>query len=217
MLVAVLGSGLVGRTLATRFAELRHNVILGTRDPQAARVRRWATAAGPYGSVAAYRAAVEDSTVVVNATAGTVSLDVLREAGAQALAGKVLLDVANPVVEPGEDPPTLRPVGDGSLAEQIQREFPLTRVVKTLNTVSPAVMVRPDRLGGGHVTFLAGNDGGAKRLATGFLREMGWPQDAIIDLGDITGARSLEMLVPLRYRLGRTFGHTNFNFAIGTR
>lgn len=217
MLIAILGSGLVGRTLATRLAELRHHVILGTRDPQSARVRRWASAAGDYGSVAGCAEAAERSTIVINATAGAVSLDILRGIGAPALAGKVLMDLANPVVEPGVDPPILRPVGDDSLAEHIQRELPAVRVVKALNTVSPSIMVRPERLPGPHVTFLAGNDNGAKRVAAGILREMGWPAESIVDLGDLTGARAVETLALLRYRLTRTFGHSNFNLDIRTK
>ncbi|MEU6644336.1 NAD(P)-binding domain-containing protein [Saccharomonospora sp. NPDC046836] len=214
MRVAVLGAGIVGRTLATRLTELRHQVMLGTRAPGDPKAVRWARRAGDYGEVGTYSTAVEAATLVINATAGTVSVQALRAVGSDALAGKVLVDVANPVVAPDADPPTLEPVGLHSLGEQIQQQFPRSHVVKTLNTVSPAIMVQPNRLPGHHVMFVAGNNRQAKWVVTGLLREFGWPQDNIIDLGDISGARSMEMLVPLRQRLSRSLGHTNFNIHI---
>ena len=97
-------------------------------------------------------------------------------------------------------PPSLFVSNTGSLAEQIQRAFPQTRVVKTLNTVNAFVMVEPARLGGGdHSIFLSENDPAAKTGVADLLRSFGW-QD-IVDLGDITTARGQEMYLPLWLRL----------------
>ncbi|TVT58151.1 NADP oxidoreductase [Amycolatopsis rhizosphaerae] len=213
MRIAVLGTGIVGRTLATRFAGLHHRVVLGSRDPGGDRAQRWARSAGSHGKVAGYAEAVTDATVVVNAIAGAASPHALGELRT-ALENKVLVDVANPVATIDSDPPVLEPVNELSLGERLQLLLPRTHVVKTLNTVSPAVMIHPTRVPGHHVVFLAGNNGHAKRVVTGLLRELGWPPDGIVDLGDITGARSTEMLVPLRHRLSRSFGHTDFNLDI---
>ena len=214
MHVAVLGTGIVGRTLANRLVELRHDVTLGTRDPNSTRVVRWARRAGDHGTVGAYSAAAESATLVINALAGPAAVRGLTSFDPAALAGKVLVDVTNPVVAADGDPPVLDPVGDHSLGEQIQEALPRTHVVKTLNTVSPAVMVRPAKVPGLHAVFVAGNNRHAKVVVTGLLREFGWPPTGIVDLGDISGARGVEMLTPLRQRLSRSLGHTNFNIRI---
>ncbi len=64
------------------------------------------------------------------------SLSALGMVGADALAGKVLLDVANPLDFSQGFPPTLSVKDTDSLAEQIQRAFPQARVVKALNIVT---------------------------------------------------------------------------------
>ena len=96
-------------------------------------------------------------------------LDALRLAGAENLAGKVLIDVANPMKPDSGFPPQLDPVGDDSLAEQIQREFPAARVVKTLNTMNCDVMADPSIVPGEHDVFMAGRgrlgEGGRARAA----------------------------------------------------
>ncbi|MGW4593037.1 NADPH-dependent F420 reductase [Amycolatopsis thermoflava] len=213
MRISVLGSGIVGRTLAARLVELRHRVVIGSRDPGQPHISRWVRAAGELARSGTYAEAARSASIVVNATAGTATVDALRAAGKAELAGKVLIDVANPVSDPAADPPLMR-TGERSLGEEIQALFPHTRVVKALNTVSPSVMVNPKRVPGGHVAFLAGDSRQAKTMVTGLLREFGWPADAIVDLGDITGARSMEMLFPLRQRLSRSLGHTNFNLGV---
>ncbi|MFD4190591.1 NADPH-dependent F420 reductase [Amycolatopsis thermoflava] len=213
MRISVLGSGIVGRTLAARLVELRHRVVIGSRDPGQPHISRWVRAAGELARAGTYAEAARSASIVVNATAGTATVDALRAAGEAELAGKVLVDVANPVSDPAADPPLLR-TDERSLGEEIQALFPQTRVVKALNTVSPSVMVNPKRVPGGHVAFLAGDSRQAKTMVTGLLREFGWPADAIVDLGDITGARSMEMLFPLRQRLSRSLGHTNFNLGV---
>ncbi|NIH84029.1 NAD(P)-binding domain-containing protein [Amycolatopsis granulosa] len=213
MRISVLGSGIVGRTLAARLVDLRHRVVIGTRDPGRPHITRWLRSAGELARAGTYAEAARSASIVLNATPGTATLDALHAAGAAALAGKVLVDVANPVGDPAADPPRLR-TGDRSLGEDIQAAFTQTRVVKALNTVSPSVMVNPKRVPGDHVAFLAGDSRQAKTMVTGLLREFGWPPHAIVDLGDITGARSMEMLFPLRQRLSRSLGHTNFNLGI---
>ncbi|MEK8109177.1 hypothetical protein NKG94_39555 [Micromonospora sp. M12] len=78
---------------------------------------------------------------MVNATSGSGSLPALTAAGAPNLAGKVLLDIANPLDFAAGFPPTLSVLNTDSLAERIQREFPQTRVVKSLNTLTAELMV----------------------------------------------------------------------------
>jgi predicted dinucleotide-binding enzyme len=224
MRIAVLGTGSVGPTIAGALAALGHDVLIGTRDPQATLAR---TEAGPTGGppfaawhaehssvgVATFADAAADAEIVINATNGAGSLEALNAAGAENLAGKVLVDVANPLDFSRGFPPSLNPVNTDSLGEQIQRAFPEARVVKTLNTMTASVMVDPAAVAGGdHSVFVSGNDAAAKETVTGLLK--GFGHRDIIDLGDLTTARGAEMILPLWVRLWGTLGTATFNFKI---
>ena len=210
MRIAVLGTGAVGRTLAPAFVRLGHEVRVGTRDPAATREREdWTLDVPlvPYGEVA------DAAELVVNATNGQVSLDALSEAGADALAGVVLLDVANPLDFSAGFPPTLTVKDTDSLAEQIQRAYPGARVVKALNTVNAGVMVDPKRVGdGGTTMFLAGDDAEARALVAELLRALGWRD--IIEFEQLSAARGMEMWLPLWVRLMGRLGTADFNLKI---
>jgi len=221
--IAVLGTGMVGRAHAARLAELGHNVTVGTRDPRATLARTDADQMGnpsyaewaadhPGIQLATFAAAAAGAEVVVNATNGASSLDVLALAGADNLAGKVLLDVANPLDFSAGLPPTLFVKDTDSLGEQIQRTFPEARVVKSLNTLNADLMVNPEKLPEGSSVFVSGNDEGAKAAVTVLLKEYG--HSDIIDLGDITTARGTEMLLPVWLRLYGALGTPEFNFKI---
>jgi predicted dinucleotide-binding enzyme len=138
----------------------------------------------------------------------------LEAVGAANLAGKLVIDVANPLDFSQGFPPSLNPVNTDSLAETIQRTFPEARVVKTLNTMSAHVMVDPGRLPGPSSVFVSGDDTEAKKAVADLLVSIGWPADEIHDLGDITSARGSEMLLPIWLRLYGGFGHADFNFHI---
>jgi predicted dinucleotide-binding enzyme len=225
MRCAVLGTGVVGRTLAARLASLGHEVLIGTRDPEATLARTDHDAYGnpPYREWQAqhpqvrlmpFAGAAAFGGIVVNATEGGAALRVLEAAGAENLAGKVLIDVANPLDFSAGMPPSLSPVGTDSLGEQIQRAFPDAKVVKSLNTVNCHVMVDPSRVPGEHDVFVSGDDADAKKSVTELLISFGWPERRIIDLGDITTARGAEMLLPMWLCLWGTIGHADFNFHI---
>ena len=128
------------------------------------------------------------------------------------LAGKILLDVSNPLDSSHGMPPTLSICNTDSLGESLQREFPETHVVKALNTVNFQVMVEPTRVKGDHDLFICGNDSGAKEQILKLLREFGWK--SIIDLGGITSARATEQLMPIWIRLYMMWKTADFNFKI---
>ena len=157
--IAVLGTGSVGRTLSARLDELGHDVVVGTRDPEATAARDDAPAA----ALATYADAVRDADLVLNATNGQASLEVLAAAGEDALAGRVLLDISNPLDFSAGFPPTLSVVDTDSLAEQIQRAFPRTRVVKSLNTLTADLMAHPETLPEPTTVFVSGDDAGPRR------------------------------------------------------
>lgn len=216
MKIAVLGTGAVGRAVSAKLDELGHDVVVGTRDVDALREREDAAAwlaAHPAVTPLTFRDAAGHGDVVVLATGGGVALDVLDTAGAPHLAGKVLLDITNPLDFSGGFPPRLSVVNDDSLAEQIQRTFPDVRVVKTLNTVNASLMVDPGKLAGGsHTVFVSGNDAEAKQVASDLLTEFGWTD--ILDLGDLSTARGTEMWLALWVRLMQVQGTAHFNLKI---
>jgi 8-hydroxy-5-deazaflavin:NADPH oxidoreductase len=225
MRYAVLGTGTVGQAIAGKLVSLGHDVAMGTRDPEATLARNEPDA---YGNPPVARWLDEHSQVrllpfadaasfgesVVNTTAGTASLTALDAAGAGNLAGKVLIDIANPLDFSQGMPPSLNPVNTDSLGEQIQRAFPDAKVVKTLNTMNAQVMVEPSRVAGEHHVFVSGDDADAKKATAELLVSFGWPAAGVIDLGDITTARGTEMLLPVWLRLWGALGHVDFNFHI---
>ncbi|MGZ4540480.1 MAG: NADPH-dependent F420 reductase [Blastococcus sp.] len=224
MKIAVLGTGTVGRTMAARFADLGHQVTVGTRDPEATLARSEPDAMGnpPFSAWAAdhsqvtlatFSDAAEQAELVVNATNGGVSIDVLNQAGTANLAGKVLLDIANPLDFSQGFPPTLFVKDTDSLGEQIQRAFPDAKVVKTLNTMTAALMAEPGLAAGGdHSVFVSGNDEAAKQTVIDLPTSIGHTD--VIDLGDLSTARGTEMLLPIWLRLMGALGSPMFNFKI---
>jgi predicted dinucleotide-binding enzyme len=223
MKVAVLGTGTVGRAISGRLDVLGHDVTIGTRDPEATLSRTEVDGMGnpPYAawaaqhsdvSLASFADAAAGAETVVNATNGAASLDVLALAGADNLAGKVLIDIANPLDFSQGMPPTLLVKDTDSLGEQIQRAFPAARVVKTLNTLPAALMVRPDTLPEGSSVFVSGDDAEAKSTVSALLEELG--HSDVIDLGDLSTARGPEMMLPLWLRLMGALGTPIFNVKI---
>jgi predicted dinucleotide-binding enzyme len=214
MKIAVLGTGMVGLTIATKLAELDHEVTVGSRSADNADASEWAREAGDRASSGTFANAAADAEIVFNCTAGVHSLGALEMAGAENLDGRVLVDVANPLDFSRGMPPTLTVCNDDSLGEQIQRAFPGARVVKALNTVNAAVMTDPGSLPEPTNIFLCGNDDGAKAQVRGLLEDFGWEADAILDLGDISAARGTEMYLPLWLRMMGALGTPAFNIKV---
>jgi 8-hydroxy-5-deazaflavin:NADPH oxidoreductase len=212
--VAVLGTGRVGKTLASKLAELGHEVAMGSRSPDNEEAAAWASGAGERASHGTFADAAGPAEVVLNCTAGTASLEALQAAGEQSLSGKLLIDVANPLDFSAVFPPTLSVMGADSLGEQIQRAFPEAKVVKTLNTVNSEVMVDPARVPGDHDVFVCGDDEDAKARVGELLQSFGWPESSIVDVGDISGARGTEAYLLLWLRLYGAFGSGDLNVKV---
>jgi predicted dinucleotide-binding enzyme len=213
MKIAVFGTGMVGSTIASKLVSLGHEVKMGSRSASNEKAVAWAREAGARASSGTFADAAGFGEVIFNCTLGNATLDALNAAGARALEGKVLVDVSNPLDFSQGMPPSLFVFGRDSLAEQIQRAFPRTKVVKALNTISANVMVDPGRVPGEHATFVSGNDAEAKQKVTEILRGwFGWKQ--VIDLGDITTARGTEAYLMLWLRLWGALGTPDFNVQI---
>ena len=196
----MLGTGVVGTTIAGKLRELGHDVLIGSRSAGEDAV--------PFADAAAH------GELVFNCTNGNASLDALNAAGAENLAGKVLVDVANALHFSEGGPPVIGLAIDDSLGEQIQRAFPEARVVKSLNTLNANVMVDPGLVPGEHDMFVSGNDEAAKAQVAELLQSFGWPADRIVDLGDITGARGQELYVALWIRLMNVMDGPTFNIHV---
>lgn len=224
MRVGVLGTGAVGRAIAGKLLELGHDVVIGTRD-----VRKTMSHAEPdymgnppfsvwhkthdRARLVTFSDAATHGELIVNATSGAASLDALKLAGDKNLAGKVLIDIANPLDFSKGMPPSLAVCNTDSLGERIQRAFPRTKVVKTLNTMNNMLMIDPRLVANGdHDVFVSGNDPAAKTKVRELLRSIGWRN--IIDLGDITTARGAEMVLPIWVRLMGALRTPMFNFKI---
>jgi predicted dinucleotide-binding enzyme len=228
MKISIIGTGAVGQTLSSKLVELGHEVTMGTRNVSE---KLASTAKDNYGNppfsewykvnrkikLDTFSKAALASEIVINATHGSSSIEALKLAGAKNLAGKVLIDISNPLDFSKGMPPSLL---DGlnntnSLGEEIQKTFPYTLVVKTLNTMWCGLMVNPKMIGGGdHVNFISGNDTEAKTRVKKLLNQLGWKDENILDLGDITGARATESVLPIWLRVMGVYKNGAFNFRI---
>jgi 8-hydroxy-5-deazaflavin:NADPH oxidoreductase len=212
--IAVLGTGEVGRAVAGALVGRGHEVRMGSRTGANEAAAAWAADAGERAGHGTFADAAGWAELVVNCTGGGVALAALRAAGAENLAGKVVVDVSNPLDFSHGRPPILSVCNTTSVAEQLQEAFPQARVVKTLNTVNNRIMVDPARLPGRHTLFVCGNDPEAKAAARGLLEGFGWPPEDVLDLGDLTAARGMEMYIPLWLRLMGALGGADFNIAV---
>jgi predicted dinucleotide-binding enzyme len=214
MRIGVLGTGMVGRTIATKLVELGHEVTMGSRSADGEALLGWVRDAGDGAAGGSFADAAAGAELAFNCTAGSASIEALSAAGAANLGGKTLVDVANPLDFSAGRPPTLTVCNDDSLGEQIQAAFPEARVVKALNTVNHLVMTDPSRVPGDHQLFICGDDEAAKAEVTELLESFGWPSASILDLGKIGSARGMEMYLPLWLLLYGRFGTGDLNIQV---
>jgi len=213
MKIGVLGTGVTGQTIASKLVKLGHEVLMGSREEANPKAVAWANdLAGRNALYGTFRNAAAFGEIIFNCTLGPATLDALRMAGAENLKGKILIDTSNPLNK-STDPWTLTVCNNDSLGEQIQRIFSETKVVKTLNTVNANVMVDPAKLIERTQVFVSGNDIEAKATVVMILRDwFGWKE--ILDLGDITTSRSVEMFLPLWQGLRKVIPDQRFNIKI---
>ncbi|MCZ4603803.1 NAD(P)-binding domain-containing protein [Streptomyces sp. Lzd4kr] len=205
MRMGLLGTGNVARALAQGWRAAGHDVLLGSRKPEER------TELGlPVADLSATAAHAE---VLVNATPGTDSVELLHSIGASALAGKPLIDIGVGLT----DDYTELSHPNSSLAELIQEAFPRTPVVKTLCTMDSTVMIAPDSLDGPSTVFLSGDDAEAKRTTGRLLTDLGWPESSQLDIGGITTARGQEHFALLFMGIANGLGAHAFNIKVVTR
>ncbi len=201
--IGMLGSGDVGQVLGRGLAAAGHPVKLGSRDPNSEKLRRWREDAGGNASVGTFADAARFAEVAILATLWTGTKAALDQAGAENLAGKVVVDCTNPLDFSKGMPPRLSVAGEDSAGEQVQRWLPMSRVVKCFNMVGSPHMVNPSFPGGKPTMFTAGNDDAAKATASGLCVELGWPP--ALDVGGVEASRYLEAIAMVWITI---FAHT---------
>lgn len=194
MKIGVIGSGQVGRTLATALLKENHEIMLGTRDVSNPAVISWRAdpdnqngLVGTFGETAAFGEAI------VVAVKGTKAIDALELAGLGNFSSKVVIDVTNPIA----DAPPVNGVlsfftnTNESLMELIQGRIPDARVVKAFNSVGSDFMYKPAFSDGWPSMFICGNDDEAKEIVKNILTSFGWDTE---DMGKAEAARAIEPL-----------------------
>lgn len=215
MKIGVLGTGMVGETIGAKLVARGHEVMIGSRSATSEKALAWVKSTGKGASAGTFADAAVHGELIFLCTKGEATVDVVAGVGDERLAGKVLIDVTNPLDFSKGMPPTLFICNDDSLGERVQKAAPRARVVKSLNTMNAKLMVDASRLKGDHSVFVSGNDKDAKNAVAKLLSEdFGWKPANIIDVGDITTSRGTESLLPLWIRLWGAFGNPDFNFHI---
>ncbi len=215
MKIAVLGTGMVGDTIGSKLVKIGHSVKMGSRSAANEKGLAFASKHGENASSGTFAEAAEFGEIVFNCTSGMASLAALKLAGKENLSGKIIIDLSNPLDSSSGMPPILSVANTSSLGEEIQKNFPESKVVKTLNTLWCGLMVNPAMINGGdHNIFMSGNDAGAKSTVRELLKSFGWFDKNILDLGDISSARGTEMYLPIWLRIYGATGNGAFNIKI---
>jgi len=226
MKVAVIGTGMVGRSISAKLTQLGHQVVIGTRDKEKTYKQTETDIYGnspfsvwqrenPNVELGTFNEAAKDADLLFVCTHGSVSKTALELAGYDNLKGKTVIDLSNGLVfgKVGELP-KLEPVNTDSIGEQLQAAFPEANIVKTLNNIEHTVMVAPERVNGSHHFFMSGDNHDAKDEVRSLLNSFGWTNEQIIDLGGITYSRAMEMNVILWWRMYELLGTGEFNFQL---
>jgi 8-hydroxy-5-deazaflavin:NADPH oxidoreductase len=196
--IGILGSGDVAKQLGKGFAGHGYDVMLGTRDPN--KLEAWKRETRGSVSVGSPAQAALHGPLVIVATRGAATEEVLAKIDPRSFAGKIVLDATNPLDLSHGMPPGLLFGMTDSLGERVQRRLPDAKVVKCFNTVGSPKMVDPKFAQGPLPMWICGNDPEAKKAVDGILRELGWA--GALDIGPIDAARWLEAAVPLWVRAG---------------
>jgi 8-hydroxy-5-deazaflavin:NADPH oxidoreductase len=206
MYVTIVGAGNMGRGIGHRIVAGGHSVTIVDRDPEAAEQLREELrgAAGGGATVEAAEPHAElHGEVVVLAVYYPGNLEIARDLG-QRLAGKVVVDISNPLNETFDG---LATAPGTSAAEEVAQSAPAgARVVKAFNTTFSGTLVAGQVAGQPLDVLIAGDDGEAKETVAQLVRSGGL---RAIDVGPLERARELEGLgflgITLQQPLGLNF------------
>jgi len=218
MNIGVLGTGMVGETIATALTEKGHNVRMGSRSAKNEKATAWVKKSNNHATQGDFNDAAAFGEIVFLCLNGEHALDAIRSIEADSINGKIVIDITNPLDFSKGMPPRLI---DGlnnsnSLGEEIQKALPGAKVVKTFNTVNCYVMVNPKLVNNGdHTLFICGDDADAKNKVKHFLVDtFGWMPENLLDLGGIQAARGTEAYVPFWVMMMQATGSPMFNIKV---
>lgn len=188
--IGIIGSGVVGQTLANGFLKSGYKVKIGTRD--ASKLNDWLGKAGENASVGSFKDAAKFGELVVIATKWTGTKDAIKLTGKRYFTGKTVIDVTNPLLfEKEGEMPKLALAYPKSAGASIQKWLPKAKVVKAFNIVPAHFMINPKMEEGTGDLFIAGNDKEAKQMVSDVAKNWGWN---VNDLGNIEQAYMIESL-----------------------
>ena len=192
MKVGIIGSGIVGRVLATGFLNEGHQVIMGTRNSSKEDVVKWKNA-NQNGLLGSFQDAAQFGEIIVLAVSGLVVEDAINLAGKVHLSNKIIIDATNPIATVPPDNGVLKffTTLEESLMEKIQKQLPDAKIVKAFSCVGNALMYKPNFNGILPTMFICGNDDAAKKTVTDILTSFGWETE---DMGKVEAARVIEPL-----------------------
>ena len=190
MKIGILGSGIVGKTLAGGFLKHGYEVMAGSRQPE--KLQDWKAEIGPKLQTGNYSETAAFADIIVLAVKGTVAKAVLKLAGIENLSGKTVLDATNPIADAAPVNGVLQFFSslDQSLMEQLQQLAPKANFVKAFNSVGAHVMVNP-KFETRPTMFICGNNEAAKEITKKILDQFGWEVE---DMGGTEAARAIEPL-----------------------
>jgi hypothetical protein len=189
--IGIIGSGVVGVTLANGFIAHGYDVLISTNTP--AKRDDLKTKTHGRAHVGSFADAAMFGDPVVLATKGTAAESALGAAGVEHLTGKTVIDTTNPIA----DAPPVNGVlqyftsQNESLMERLQRLAPSANFVKAFSCVGNAMMVNPMLPGGPPTMFICGNSDSAKAVVSTILTQFGFETE---DAGTVEGARAIEPL-----------------------
>ena len=192
MKIGIIGSGIVGRVLASAFLKESHEVMLGTRDVSKDEVVQWKNE-NANGHIGVFEETAAFGEVLVLAVAGGVAEEALQQTGEHNLKNKLIIDATNPIAKEAPEHGVLKFFTEinSSLMERLQKNFPEAKFVKAFNSVGNGVMYKPSFKEGKPTMFICGNDDAAKQTTTEILTSFGWET---ADMGRSEAARAIEPL-----------------------
>lgn len=215
MKIGILGTGMVGKNIGRKLAELGHEVMMGSRTSNNQSAIEWASQNGPKAAHGTFEDAAKFGGMLFLCVKGDAAKEAIEKAGIGNFKGKIVVDITNPLSFQEGREPLLFVSNTSSLSEDVQKTIPDALVVKTLNMVSSSVMTDPKKAVGEASMFISGNDSEAKAKVKKVLQDFGWKD--VLDLGDIKAARGMEMLLPIWLRLWGTLQDGDFAFKIARK
>lgn len=218
--MAILGTGMVGQTIASALISKGHEVMLGSRTATNEKATAWKNTNGNNAGNGTFADAAAFGEVIFICLNGLGIVEALQSANPLNFENKTVIDLTNPLDFSNGMPPSLLPqyCNLWSMGEEVQKQLPTAHVVKALNTVTASLMVDANRVNNGnHNLFICGNDANAKNKVKHLLAEnFNWKPEMILDLGDIRYARMTEAIVPFWVAVMQAENTPMFNYMIVT-